>query len=125
MNEVNFRLGNSRQVGQHAKNQYLRKGISMLTTFLRPALPSFLLTLSLSLAVRAGDAATLPLVSDVEWQPLAASLRRLSDAATYLGAPFRAVDQERLQAALADTDTAHALTQIQEVLDRYCLFDVN
>lgn len=100
----------------------------MFRSYLRmPARAPFLTLLSLVGAVHlaAAEAPALPLVRDVEWQPLAASVRRLIDAADFLGAPFSAADRESLGTALRDTDTFEGIGKIQEVLDKYCLFGVN
>ncbi|HXP61226.1 MAG TPA: CehA/McbA family metallohydrolase [Dongiaceae bacterium] len=72
----------------------------------------------------AAASADLPLVADVEWQPLAASLRRLVEALDHLGAPFEAAEQQALEAALRETDSAAASERAQEVVDRHCLFFV-
>ncbi len=68
---------------------------------------------------------TLPLVSDVEWQPFAAQIRRVKDALSYLGAPLSDSDQLALSTALGQDDGAKGLRQAQEILDRYCLAAVN
>ena len=56
----------------------------------------------------------LPVVNDVEPQPLAAQIARLVDAMEYLGEPLPPADVTALkQAATAD--------RMQEILDRHCL----
>jgi hypothetical protein len=82
-------------------------------------LHSVLLTLSLALTTRA---ATVPVVEDVELQPLAAQARRLIEATDYLGEPFSNAEKAALQRALNSTDAAGAARVIQETLDRHCLF---
>src|SRR5262249_5976016 len=79
---------------------------------------------ALTLLPKAADSQNLALVHDVEWQPLAASIRRLIDATDYLGAPFKAADKQALLAAL-DSAPTEATDKIQEILDQYCLFGVN
>jgi hypothetical protein len=65
------------------------------------------------------------IVSDVEWQPVAAQVRRLIEATDYLGSPFTDPDKAALQTALSSADGKAALRSVQGVLDRYCLFDVH
>lgn len=72
----------------------------------------------------AAASADLPLVHDVEWQPLAASLRRLVEALDHLGAPFEAAEQQALEAALRETNSAAASERAQAIVDRHCLFFV-
>ena len=67
-----------------------------------------LLLLSLA-SLGAAETPTLPVVSNVEWQPLAASVRRLIEATEFLGAPLRNTDQQALNQLLkntADTDAS-------------------
>ena len=73
----------------------------------------------------AAASADLPVVPEVEWQPLAASLRRLVDALDHLGAPLEAAERQALEAALKETDAAAASERAQAILDRHCLFFVN
>ena len=70
-------------------------------------------------------AAELPLVTQVELQPLAAQVARLQEALDYLGAPLPSADREALAAALAQSDPARAIAQLQRVLDPHCLFGIN
>ncbi len=58
----------------------------------------------------------------VEWQPLAAGVRRLVEALDNLGAPLAAEDQKALDAAIEDPDGAAGEAKAVEVLDRNCLF---
>src|ERR1051326_3105932 len=76
-------------------------------------------------AAAASDAPALPLVKNVELQPLVAQVRRLLEASDYLGAPVSAADRKALEAAFAKPDGGAAGEAIQAVLDRYCLFGVN
>jgi hypothetical protein len=86
-----------------------------------PVLGSFLLAFS----VAAAGPPALPLVGEVEWQPLAAQVRRLMEASESLGVAFNAADQRALNAALAGTDAAAAGEAIQRILDRHCLISIN
>ncbi len=76
----------------------------------------------LALPVRA---APLPVVTEVEWQPFAAQVRRIIEATDYLGSPFSDADKAALDAALKSADTAAATEKIQTILDRHALFGVN
>jgi hypothetical protein len=70
-------------------------------------------------------AADLPIIDDVEKQPLAAQSRRVLDAIDFLGSPLSPAERARLEAAAAGTDDAVAAKEIQSVLDPHCLFVVN
>jgi len=76
------------------------------------------------LASRALPAADLPIEKDVEWQPFAAQVGRLIEAADYLGSPFIAGEKEAIEAAMKDADTKRAAETVQTILDRHCLFGV-
>ena len=56
----------------------------------------FILAATLALFVAPALAAALPIVSEVEWQPFVAQVRRLIEATDYLGAPFSAADKVAL-----------------------------
>lgn len=60
----------------------------------------------------------------VELQPLAAQVKRLLETLDYLGTPLRAPDKEALNRALADSDQGRAVGAIKDVLDKYCLVEV-
>jgi hypothetical protein len=60
----------------------------------------------------------LPIVQDVELQPLAAQARRILEASDYLGSPIAKEDRATIEKA------ANA-QEIQRALDRYCLFGVH
>lgn len=78
----------------------------------------------ISTVIRAQDRTALPLVKDVERQPLVAQVQRVVEALDYLGAPLRATDRSALDAALKDMDPARSIEAIQKVLDSYCLVGV-
>ena len=84
-----------------------------------------LLALSLFSALSLNSSAALPVVSEVEWQPFVAQVRRLIEATDYLGAPFSAADKAALNAAMASPDHKAAIVKLQETLDRYALFGVH
>jgi hypothetical protein len=86
----------------------------------------FLPLLSLSL-VRIGElnAAVLPLVDNVEWQPFTAQVKRLIDATDHLGSPFSVRTKRELEAAIKMKDVAAARVRIQQLLDPYCLIGVH
>src|SRR5687768_3009379 len=68
------------------------------------------------------SAQPLPLVSAVEVQPLVAQVRRLVEAADYLGEPFSQAEKDALHVAVADKDAGRAATTIQQIFDSRCLF---
>jgi hypothetical protein len=61
----------------------------------------------------------------IELQPLIAQVNRLVEAMDYLGAPVSASDKQALDKAIGDSDQARAGRAIQDVLDKYCLVEVN
>ena len=70
-------------------------------------------------------AAALPIVSEVEFQPFVAQVRRLIEATDYLGAPFSAADKAALNATMESPDHKAAVAKLQEILDRYAIFGVH
>lgn len=63
----------------------------------------------------------LPVVSNVEGQPLVAHVRRLIEAMDLTGAPIGKTDKAALEQAFASNNPAEA---IQRILDPYCLVGV-
>ncbi|MBI3878271.1 MAG: CehA/McbA family metallohydrolase [Verrucomicrobia bacterium] len=82
-------------------------------------------TALLALAPAARAANALPVVTEVEWQPFAAQVRRVIEATDYLGSPFSDADKAALDAALKSADTTAATERIQNILDRHALFGVS
>ena len=74
-----------------------------------------------STPLQALRAAPLPVVSGVEWQPLEAQIRRVVEAAEFIGEPFSAAQREAIDAALNEKDAA----KLQAALDARCLFGVH
>jgi hypothetical protein len=66
----------------------------------------------------------LPLVTDVEFQPLSAQARRVAEALTMLGEPLTRDESAKLEKAVDSTGGEPAIRAIQEVLDRRCLIGV-
>lgn len=62
--------------------------------------------------------AALPIVEDVELQPLAAQAKRIIEASDYLGSPIAKEDR-------AAIEKAGNAREIQRALDKYCLFGVH
>jgi len=73
----------------------------------------------------AAMAEPLPLVTEVEWQPLAAQVRRIVQALELVGEPLDADEQKAIEAALAETDAAKGVKSVQAVLDPLCLVGVS
>src|SRR5437762_2526963 len=73
----------------------------------------------------AADSPSLPIVKNVELQPLVAQVRRVIEAADYLGSPLDAANRKALESAFEKTDGDEASEAIQRVLDKHCLFGVN
>jgi hypothetical protein len=68
---------------------------------------------------------SLPPVTGVEFQPLAAQAERIRDALQVLGAPLDSTQREALKAALNASDPRSGVEQIQAVFDPLCLVSVN
>ena len=77
------------------------------------------------LPVSRAAADALPMVTEVEWQPLSAQVKRVVQALEMVGAPLDADRQKAIDAALAMTDEAAAVKSVQQVLDPLCLVGVN
>jgi hypothetical protein len=89
-----------------------------------PALCALALALAvLSAPCRADE---LPLVGNVDYQPLAAQVRQVVEALELLGQPLPAATTERLERALSagPADQADAVRTIQQTLDPFCLVGV-
>jgi hypothetical protein len=67
----------------------------------------------------------LPLVTDVEPQPLHAQVTRIAEALEFLGTPLSGKQLEALDEARNDDETARGIRRVQEVLDPLCLVGVN
>src|SRR5262245_49680547 len=67
------------------------------------------------------SAAPLPVVHDVEWQPLAAQVKRITETLDFLGWPFTADERKAIDAALQQNNVA----SLQEALDGRCLFGIH
>jgi hypothetical protein len=72
----------------------------------------------------AEGAPKLPLVLDVEQQPLVSATQRLADALKFVGSPLKPEDQRALEAACAEANANQSIRKIQAVLDPYCLVGV-
>jgi hypothetical protein len=64
-------------------------------------------------------------VEKVELQPLAAQARRVVEALDFLGASVSPADKQALEKAIHEANAQQAISRIQDVLDKYCLMDVN
>lgn len=71
------------------------------------------------------EAQELPLVMNVEFQPLSAQAVRVAQALELLGVPLTEHQQAELQAALESTIPADGIKRIQQVFDPLCLVGVN
>ena len=69
----------------------------------------------------------LPLVQNVELQPLMAQVKRVIAAMDYLGSPLAEADKTALNSAFlrGEARASEATQQIQRILDRSCLVGVN
>ena len=90
----------------------------------RAATVCLLLGLVLSPAFSTMAAGPLPVMTDVELQPLIAGARRVVEALGFGGAPLTEEQQAALDKAIENPDQAEAVKQIQAVLDPLCLIGV-
>ena len=63
----------------------------------------------------------LPLVRNVEFQPLAAQVKRVVEALDYLGAPLSPAEKQSLDSALDSKDSVAGCEAVQRILDEHCL----
>lgn len=86
-----------------------------LTTYL-------VFVLAVSTIARADE---LPVVIEVEYQPLAAQVTRLLDALDMLGDPLPAADTTRLRRLASEAaDPKQAVAEMQKIVDQHCLVGV-
>ncbi|MBI4660596.1 MAG: CehA/McbA family metallohydrolase, partial [Verrucomicrobia bacterium] len=76
------------------------------------------------MAIPSTWAQALPVLRDLEPQPFIAQVKRLIEAADYLGAPFSPSDKKALDESMQQGDAA-ACERIQAALDSHCLLGVN
>ncbi|WP_422931335.1 CehA/McbA family metallohydrolase [Singulisphaera sp. PoT] len=87
--------------------------------------PFALLLFSLVLTYqRPAKAEELPIVEQVEFQPLVAQVRQVVEALEHLGQPLQAETRKQLEAALTMADEPAGNRAIQAVLDDLCLVGV-
>ncbi len=77
--------------------------------------------IGLAQTVRGED---LPVVRDVEFQPLSAQVKRVVEALDMLGQPLARDERDRLDKAVDSTGGDEAIRAIQNVLDRHCLIGI-
>lgn len=91
----------------------------------RRQLALFLATVLLSLFPTTANCQSLPVVRNVELQPLVAQVERVVQSLELAGAPLSAEQQADLRTAMSDPNPATAGEKIQKVLDPLCLAAVN
>jgi len=69
--------------------------------------------------------AAVPLVADVELQPLKSQVQRIVDALEFLGEPLSGRERRSLDRAYSRRDPLQAVTEIQKVLDSRVLLSVH
>ena len=99
--------------------------VSFLIRSVRFGFAAILGCVLLTLGVRAQEHVHPTDPSVVALQPLAQQVRRLETALAYLGQPLPAPDRQAIDTAIARTDSAGAVSEIQKVLDRYVLANVH
>ena len=96
-----------------------------MNAHIAPGLRRFVIACVLSAAGAFGQQAALPLVQQVEAQPLISQVKRVVGAAEYLGAPLAEQYRRELAAAYEEADPGKSCGAIQRILDRYCLLYVD
>ena len=71
-----------------------------------------------------GFCGDLPAVNNVDWQPFAAQVTRLVEAADYLGSPLSAEEKRSIRVLLDAGEAKDSVSKMQQILDRHCLFGV-
>ncbi|MFH1070807.1 MAG: CehA/McbA family metallohydrolase [Candidatus Glassbacteria bacterium] len=95
-----------------------------LSSFIRRPVIAALAGFLFLLAPAARPAELSP-VTAVEYQPLASATRRLIETLDYIGMPLAAADRESLERSLSSANHEQAVVSIQQVLDKYCLAQVD
>ncbi|AMV39354.1 CehA/McbA family metallohydrolase [Planctomyces sp. SH-PL62] len=90
-----------------------------------PLIAGLVFSLSLVGGPRAVLAEILPIVADVEFQPLSAQARRVVQTLDLLGQPLSAEEKARIDAAVQAAEEGPGIKAIQEVLDAHCLIGVD
>ncbi len=73
----------------------------------------------------AAQAPSLPLVLDVELQPLGAQVHRVIETLNAVGSPLPGKDVTEIENAIKSSNGQAAVAEIQGVLDKHCLVSVN
>jgi hypothetical protein len=97
---------------------------NLLLPILESPKPTFcVLILAVLLAANASaqTGSGLALVKDVEFQPLVAQVKRVTEALDYLGAPLSVDERKSLDAALENKDSTAGCEAVQHILDPHCL----
>jgi len=84
-----------------------------------------LLVLAGGLAISTPLSAAVPLVDNVELQPLAAQVKRVVEALGFLGEPFTGREKRALDRAFSQQDKRQAVLEIQKALDSRVLLSVH
>src|SRR5712692_7911835 len=66
-----------------------------------------------------------PAAASIPLQPLALQVRQLEEALTFLGQPLQTADLRRINEAIANPDETAATHQLESILDRYVLANVD
>lgn len=84
----------------------------------------FLFLLSLCM-VPPSRGETLPVINDVEFQPLAAQVRRVVEALDMLGQPLPKEVKSRIEHVMEGADQVSGARALQQALDSQCLIGIN
>jgi hypothetical protein len=67
----------------------------------------------------------LPVVIDVDLQPLAAQILRVVEALEILGQPLAPADKSKIDKAIDSADPKAGVQMLQEIVDRHCLIGID
>src|SRR5271157_512908 len=78
-----------------------------------------------TVGIAAARAEDLPVVNDVDLQPLAAQIRRVVEALDILGQPLASAEKAGIDKATDSTDHKASVQALQAIVDRHCLIAID
>ena len=90
-----------------------------------PGFVLFLVALVQTVGIGVARSDDLPVVNDVDLQPLAAQILRVVEALDILGQPLLPADKAKIDKAIGSDDPKVGVQTLQEVMDRHCLIGID
>src|SRR5579872_651287 len=97
---------------------------SLTTTSMFRLAAALVITAQMLMCNCFADDSPLPMVTNVDLQPLAAQVSRVAQAMDDLGSPLPSTAVAQLRAAATDANASRGVATIQQLLDPLCLFSV-